>query len=126
MKFTLDEDIDTVLNESPWVIQDHYLTVRRWNPEFDPSIATIDSTIASCIGKPIKIDSNTAFATRGRFARVCVEVDLTKALVGQFWLNNRWHCVEYESLHNICFECGKFGHITDSCPLRKNKEQQAA
>ena len=29
VKFTLDEDIDTVLNESPWVIQDHYLTVRR-------------------------------------------------------------------------------------------------
>lgn len=40
--------------------------------------------IAKCIGKPLKVDLNTAMAARGRFARVCVEVDLNKPLFSRF------------------------------------------
>lgn len=72
--------------------------------------------IASSIGKPIKIDINISLTTRGRFARVCIEVDLTKPLTAQFWLDGRWHSVEYEGLHIICFSCGKYGHLIDKCP----------
>ncbi|KAL8167773.1 hypothetical protein V2J09_009272, partial [Rumex salicifolius] len=36
--------------------------------------------IASTIGKTIKLDKKTLQTNRGRFARVCVEVDLTKPL----------------------------------------------
>lgn len=35
-------------------------------------------------GPPIKIDAYTSLAMRGCFARVCVEIDLNKLLVGQF------------------------------------------
>lgn len=85
--------------------------------------------IALSIGKPIKIDVNTSLATKGRFARVCVEVDLTKPLVAQFWRDGCWHAVEYEGFHVICFSCGKYGHLTKKCldkpPLAKENRQES-
>ena len=88
------------MEEGPWSILGHSLTVREWQPDFRPEYATIDSTavwirfpgmpieyydekllmtIGNTIGKAIKVDSNTRSATRGRFARVCVEIDLNKS-----------------------------------------------
>lgn len=46
IKFSLDEDMDFVLTEGPWVIQDHYLTVRKWHANFSPSAATMETTLA--------------------------------------------------------------------------------
>lgn len=77
-------------------------------------------TIASSIGTPVKIDINTRLTTRGRFARVCVEIDLTKPLVAQFWLDQRWHSMEYEGIHTICFACGRYGHRTEHCRDKSN------
>ena len=65
-------------------------------------------TIASCIGCLVKVDSKTTLATKEWFARVCVEVDLTKPLVGQFWLNQRWCKVEHEDLHSMCLSCRRY------------------
>lgn len=62
--------------------------------------------LASSIGTQAKIDVNTRLTTRGSFVRVCVEIDLTKPLVAQFWLDERWHMVEYEGIHTICFTSG--------------------
>lgn len=36
--------------------------------------------IASGIGKPIKVDLHTLRVARGRFARVCVEINLYQQL----------------------------------------------
>ena len=41
------------------------------------------------IGKVIKIDYNTELATRGKFARIAVEVSLGSLLISQFLLNGR-------------------------------------
>jgi len=43
--------------------------------------------MASAIGCPIKVDTNTLKVERGKFARVCVEVDLTALVVGKIWVN---------------------------------------
>jgi hypothetical protein len=40
-KFDQLEDRERVLTEGPWMIADHYLTVRCWSPEFRPSMDTI-------------------------------------------------------------------------------------
>lgn len=34
-------DYETALFGRPWLISDHYLTVKRWNPNFDAEISTI-------------------------------------------------------------------------------------
>ncbi|KAL8162108.1 hypothetical protein V2J09_013597 [Rumex salicifolius] len=72
--------------------------------------------ISSTIGIPLRIDSNTLNVTRERFARVCVELDLTKPLKGELFLNGERLEVEYESLHLIYFTCGHYGHDSDHFP----------
>lgn len=105
VKFDLQEDLNTVITEGPWTVQGHYLTVRRWSPNFWPNTVTIDFTlawirfpnllviyydddllrvVAFVVGNLIKIDKHTSLAFRGRFARVYVELNLNKPLVAQF------------------------------------------
>lgn len=43
--------------------------------------------IASAPGKQVKIDINTSLDTKEWYARVCVKINLTKPLVGKFWLD---------------------------------------
>ena len=71
--------------------------------------------MASAIGRPIKVDTNTLKVERGKFARVCVEVDLTMPVVGKIWVNSHWYKVQYEGLHLICTSCGCYGHLGRNC-----------
>ncbi|XP_020238813.1 uncharacterized protein LOC109817874 [Cajanus cajan] len=73
-------------------------------------------TIASAIGKPVKVDLNTLNMIRGRFARVCVEINLEEPVVGRFFLNGVWYNVEYEGLHLLCSSCGCYGHVLRNFP----------
>lgn len=41
-------------------------------------------------GQPVKLDSTTTAIARVNFARVCVELDLTKPLVSNFGLETRY------------------------------------
>lgn len=79
------------------------------------------------IGKTLKVEEHTLnekkgnmdmFLTeRGQFARLCVEVDLRKTLVPKVRIRKKEYPVEYEGLPLICFECGRFGHRKEQCPL---------
>lgn len=71
--------------------------------------------LAGAVGKPVKVDSNTLDVRRGRFAHVCVEVDLNKPVIGKVWLQGFWYHVEYEGLHRICNTCGCYGHFARNC-----------
>lgn len=138
-KFEQKEDYKHVLDGGPWIIGGHYLTVRQWTPDFKPSSDTITSIIAwirfpelpleyysmvalkrisSKVGKVVKLDRTTQNMMRGSFARVCVELDLTKALCASVIIGKHTQRVEYEGLQLICFQCGKFGHRRDACPLQ--------
>lgn len=104
VKFDSEDDRSKVINGGPWMIFDHYLTIRLWTPEFNASHATIDKTLvwirvpsmnfiwydesfllvlASTIGNPVKVDLHTLRVAHGRFARICVEVDLNQPVVGK-------------------------------------------
>ncbi|CAN1820518.1 hypothetical protein LINPERHAP1_LOCUS29131, partial [Linum perenne] len=61
--------------------------------------------IGNHIGKTIRLDLATEEG-----ARVCVEVDLSRPLLGKYIIEDRVFYVEYESLDNICFSCGMYGH----------------
>ncbi|XP_061372079.1 uncharacterized protein LOC133314599 [Gastrolobium bilobum] len=66
-------------------------------------------------GKFIRLDTATTNLARGKFARICVEVDLTKPLKAEYLIEGRYKQVEYEGLHLICYSCGKYGHRAESC-----------
>lgn len=128
-KFHGDEDYNHAL------IADPYLMLRRWYPDFDPFMDTLDKlTVWICIpylpieyydvdfllkvGKPIKVDLNMSLASRGHFARLCVKVDLNKPLLSKFKLRRRVCQIQYEGLYLICFSCGKYGHSAKFCPSK--------
>lgn len=72
--------------------------------------------MGNAIGKAVKIDDTTLIVCRGRYVRVCVEVNLNEPLVPFIIVLGTQQRVEYEGLHIICFGCGKYGHREDGCP----------
>ncbi|KAK2981990.1 hypothetical protein RJ640_007582 [Escallonia rubra] len=141
VRFQTREDYAHVLLDGPWVILGHYLTVQKWKPQFRPHTEEITSTLAwvrfpelpieyfdeeimmrmgNTLGTAVKADKQTADSARGKFARVCIELNLSKPLIPKVWLNGHLQNVEYEGLYAVCFHCGKYGHKLESCPsLRK-------
>lgn len=104
-RFTNMEDYQYVLTQGPWMIEDHYLTIRKWIPNFIPDEAPIkvltawvripnlsveyfDSNflhkIGAKIGKVLRIDKTTSNAEQGQFTRLSVEIDLSKPLLSKF------------------------------------------
>ncbi|QHO23347.1 uncharacterized protein DS421_12g362720 [Arachis hypogaea] len=63
----------------------------------------------------LKIDQNTSIHSRGKFARLCVEIDLRRKLVLGIKVLGHDFKVEYEGLHLICFGCGRYGHRIELC-----------
>ncbi|XP_031124352.1 uncharacterized protein LOC116027066 [Ipomoea triloba] len=138
VRFTAKKDYEFAKLEGPWMILDHYLVVKEWHPNFDPLTDKTEKLIVwvrfPClpieyfnfvflekvgkkIGKPIRADISTDMATRGRYARICVEVDITKPLLAKFKLYNRVRRIEYEGIHLVCFGCGRYGHKKEACPV---------
>ncbi|KAI9120688.1 hypothetical protein K1719_007721 [Acacia pycnantha] len=136
INFQNKEDYMEALTGGPWVISDAYLSVARWRPEFSPKNAKIESVIAwvrlpdlpaplfdkkfllnlgNSIGKAIRLDIHTAQRARGKFARMCVELDLTKPLVPEFIVEGQVLSVVYESLGQLCNKCGMVGHTKEGC-----------
>ncbi|KAJ1428156.1 Zinc finger, CCHC-type [Sesbania bispinosa] len=88
--------------------------------------------IGNMLGKTVRVDSNTlkprdgywgqTTTERGKFARLCIEINLQKPLISQFRLMGRIFQVEYKGLFMICFSCGRYGHRHNACPETKNQE----
>lgn len=138
VKFWIEDDLSFVLHGGPWLIFDHYLTIRKWQPDFDPSKASIERVavwvrfpslpieyydssfmkwIKNVMGNSVRVDSTTEGKSRGKYARLCVEVDLSKPLMSQYILEGEQHHIEYEGIHLVCFECGCYGHRKENCKI---------
>lgn len=141
VRFYNPEDYWHVLNNGPWIIQGHYLTITKLRPGFHPFTNHVSSTlvwarvprlplelfgdkvlmrIGNKLGKAVKIDVHSMKVSRAKYARVCVEVDLRQALLSAVIIDGEEIKVEYENLHLICFICGKYGHRSEDCPCNPN------
>ncbi|KAI9085064.1 hypothetical protein K1719_033056 [Acacia pycnantha] len=137
VSFSSKEDRDYAYYEGPWMIDDHYLLVQQWRPNFNPRKAdgqkkvavwfripdfplefcTVESLgmIGNMIGTIITIDRSTSIYDKGEFARICVEVDLQKPFLPAFTVFGEHKQLVYEGLHLVCFRCGVYGHAKESC-----------
>lgn len=132
--------MERLLLEGPWTVNGMILQLSPWKPFFEPSFAKLSTaaiwvqfhnlpveywdgdtleTIANNFGTLIKIDEFTTTLVRSKYARVCIEVDLSKPLCRGFWIGDDFHrvfvVVMYERLPMFCYNCGLIGHGSSSC-----------
>ncbi|KAB5560806.1 hypothetical protein DKX38_005763 [Salix brachista] len=131
VKFLLEEVMKHVLTGGPWQVVGQYVTTQRWKPGFDPKEEKIThmtawvringlnveffrfdvlEKIGNLIGLTVKVDPHTMSQSRGKFARICVELDISKPLTPFIEVEGRTYGVVYEGIQVICFECGHYGH----------------
>lgn len=72
--------------------------------------------IANSIGNVLRVNTFTASESRGRFARLCIQVDVEKPLVTAILIGKREQSVYYEGIQKLCFGCGRLGHRCEACP----------
>ncbi|KAF7831394.1 uncharacterized protein G2W53_013727 [Senna tora] len=143
-KFDTYSDREFALTGGPWIVLDHCLIVRPWTSLFDPEekvqklatwvhlpdlpIELYDDKflfrLGHYIGKVIRIDVNTSLQSRGKYARLYVELDLSQPLLSQYCVHGIVRKIEYEGLHFICFECGTYGHDIEHCRIWKEKKEK--
>ncbi|KAL5753236.1 hypothetical protein ACOSQ2_023743 [Xanthoceras sorbifolium] len=135
-RFQFYADLVYVLTGGPCVIVNQYLVVQKWRPNFVPGDEPIRKMpiwlrisklpldwvevnllwkIGGLLGKTVKVDPISKAQTRGRYARICVEIDITKPLKSLLPVDDKLVDIEYENLSMICFKCGKVGHVQDNC-----------
>lgn len=142
VQFSSIADYKHALFDGPWMLAYHYLLVQRWRPFFIIN-AIVERKVAvwvripklplefyndkflwrvgAKLGSLLKIDRLTSIHSRGQFARICVEIDLSKKLVPTIKVMGAVLKLEYEGLHVVYFACGRYGHKQDNCPELRNE-----
>ncbi|GAA0145571.1 hypothetical protein LIER_05740 [Lithospermum erythrorhizon] len=137
-RFSLEEDYLKALHGGPWFINGFFLATRLWEPNFNPHSTTTKSgavwlrlpslpveyydieilkDVGSQVGTLLCIDTRTVNNERGRFARICVQIDLDKPIIPSIIIGNHSQNILYENVH-LCFECGLLGHDSLNCPTK--------
>lgn len=135
-RFSVQDDYERTLFGGPWFVLDHYLMLTKWKPNFRPSIHSFESMVVwlrfpelpveyydkqalfeidAVAGKPIRVDYATDRLTRARYARVCVEINLSQPLATKVWVCGSNQVIVYENITSLCFGCGKIGHEKAAC-----------
>ncbi|KAG2674103.1 hypothetical protein I3760_13G120100 [Carya illinoinensis] len=75
--------------------------------------------LGSYVGKVLKVHADDRGISWGKYLRIRVEVDITKALLRGTFLNVEgkkcWVPFKYERLPSICFKCGTIKHNHLAC-----------
>jgi len=68
----------------------------------------------------MRIDATTTSSSRGRYARICIQVDLDRPSVPKIRIGKYIQHIMYETITGLCFHCGCIGHNEKQCPLKVN------
>lgn len=122
-----------------WYVERHPMRVFKWSPEFDvyceSPIAAIwcnliglpihlfDTSALFAIGKllgnPIQFDQATATKSRLSFARICVEIDITKPATEEIILDicgkETAKQIKWDKIPAYCDDCKHVGHTRSTC-----------
>nr|POE73691.1 hypothetical protein CFP56_64464 [Quercus suber] len=116
-----DDDVEVGDLYREGVIKLNELLIELYVPE-------VLKEIGEHIGKVLRIDCHTAMEARGKYARLCIQVDLNKPLINTVIIGRFEQRVSYECIQRLCFSCGRVGHNADnySYTIRKGKSLLAA
>ncbi|XP_042012197.1 uncharacterized protein LOC121760623 [Salvia splendens] len=83
--------------------------------------------IGKLLGNPIQVDRATATKTRLSFARICIEIDITKPPPEEIILDlcgrELVQQVRWDKIPSYCQECKHVGHTSDVCYAMGKKER---
>ena len=137
MRFSLIEDLELVLKKGPWFLGEHFLSIRRWEADFKLSEAHVSLVVVwvrfhelpieyydaevlrqlgRALGTVLRVDMHIATEAQGRYACVCVQVDVSKPLVTSVCIGQRNQLVTYEGVSKLCFSHSRLGHRNETCP----------
>lgn len=145
LRFKSFRDRDEVLLRGPYMIRNIPLLIREWRPGFkikDELLRTLPiwvklpqlpiilwgdtslNKIGSALGNPIMTDECTANRLRVSYARILVEMDITKELPQTITIADNegekiQQAIEYEWRPLFCNKCQKVGHSCDKPKVRK-------
>ena len=127
VRFDLSQDYQHALMDGPWFVGDQYLHVQAWKVDCHPHVAKISTMavwirleqlpieyyhpeflqhVGNKLGKLLKIDAMTSAAIRGRFARLCVQVNTAYPLPKCVKIGAFWQDIVYENLPLLCYRYG--------------------
>jgi hypothetical protein len=145
VRFEKPEDFQFVLRYGPWFVGNHFLAIRKWEPNFRASSASLSSVavwvripglpieyydqeallrLGRLIGPVLRVDAHTYMGSRGRFARICVQVNLDKPLKTLIKMDGLEQPLLYEGISSLCFICGRLGHRKENCPYQVKPPSQ--
>ena len=125
----------------------HYLSIRGWKPNFRPENANLSYVamwvrllglpieyyelsvlrdIGKVIGPVLRIDTHTASETRGRFVRLCLQVNFDEPIVKLVEVSGIDQPVQYEGISSLCFSYGQVGHKTEGCSYKTRLPEKPA
>ncbi|KAL9666114.1 hypothetical protein QQ045_000437 [Rhodiola kirilowii] len=143
VRFRSERDMKKIRDGGPWLCMNSFILMHDWCPdlaleEFNmnrlgvwaqlhnlPVGAALKDKepgekLAKNIGRFVMVSQSELEASRKRYIRVRVEVEIDKPLVTSFYLNRRnreplWVTVKFERLPEVCSKCGRLSHETNNC-----------
>jgi len=141
VQFESQEEYQKVLVQGPWFWGRAGLFITPWFPEFDADTMVVTKMpvwvrlpnlplpfwhhevledIGNRLGKYIISDEERREQGLFTYARICVEIDLSKGLPDKIQLQHesfkRIQALDYENTAFRCRSCHLTGHLHDSCP----------
>nr|POE54627.1 hypothetical protein CFP56_71652 [Quercus suber] len=80
--------------------------------------ASILKDMGKAIGPVLRVDTHTTSESKGKFARLCVQVNLDEPLVDLIRIGGIRQRVQYEGLGSLCFSYGKVMHQAKGYPYK--------
>ncbi|KAJ4726796.1 Ribonuclease H domain [Melia azedarach] len=144
IKLQFEEDYTRIWYRQTWYINGRAMRVFKWSTTFrcseeSPIVPVWVSlpflpvhlmycrhalfSIASAIGKPLRVDQATASLNRPSVARVLIEYDISQPLLPRLWIGEGedgfWQDIIFENVPHYCGACKHLGHTPDTCYITR-------
>ncbi|VFQ72955.1 unnamed protein product [Cuscuta campestris] len=140
--FKHEEDYLRWFHRRRWTIKGNLINLTKWTPEHSSSKDcpiiplwvevsklplhlhdhNVLYAIASSLGKPLKLDSNSVIGVFPDRTRFCVEMDVSISKAPKIHVRlgakDLWLPCSYENHTPYCSSCSRFGHAPKDCRIK--------